>query len=377
MKNILIVSHYIRFLLQFELDNVRILQEMGYRVNYATNYMEENMYEDAKEEVEKKGVILHQVDFVRSPYNVRANIKAFHQLRQLMEEEHFDGVDCHTPMAGAIARMAAHATDTMPVIYTAHGFHFYKGCSIQNKLIYKNAERFLAKYTDALLTINHEDFSSAQKFRLRGKAYYIPGVGVDVDRISTLKPDKTCRKQLGIPEDAFVFASTGELNKNKNHETTIKAFKKAAIPNSYYIICGAGELRDYLNDVICRENLENRVLLLGFRTDVATLLNVSNVFLFPSIREGLGLAAVEAMAAGLPVIAADNRGSRELAQNGWDGILCEANNIEAFASEMKKFYLNYSGKSETNVEAARNFDIKTVDEKMRTIYHDVLDSREK
>lgn len=230
MKKFLIVAHYSRFLVQFELNDVRLLQSMGFEVHYATNYQQEDMFSGAIKIIQENGVILHQVDFVRSPYSIPANIKAYRQLKDLMVKEKFSGVHCHTPMAGALARLAANATHTVPVIYTAHGFHFYKGCPLKNKLIYQTAETFLARYTDAQITINQEDFAAAQKFPLRGKAYYVPGIGVDVKKISSVQVDRaTKRAELGIPQDAFVFISVGELNENKNHATVVRALAKADI----------------------------------------------------------------------------------------------------------------------------------------------------
>lgn len=142
MKKVLIVAHYSRFLVQFELNDVKLLQGMGYEVHYATNFEHEDMYADAVQVIREHGVILHQVDFVRSPYNISANIKAYKQLKHLMQTEMFAGVHCHTPMAGALARLAANAAHTAPVLYTAHGFHFYKGCPLKNRLIYQTAETF-------------------------------------------------------------------------------------------------------------------------------------------------------------------------------------------------------------------------------------------
>lgn len=313
MKKFLIVAHYSRFLVQFELNDVRLLQLMGFEVHYATNYQQEDMFSGAIKIIQENGVILHQIDFVRSPYNIPANIKAYRQLKNLMVKEKFSGVHCHTPMAGALARLAANATRTKPVLYTAHGFHFYKGCPLKNKLIYQTAETFLARYTDAQITINREDFAAAQKFPLRGKAYYVPGIGVDVKKISSVQVDRaTKRAELGIPEDAFVFVSVGELNENKNHRTVIRAFVKTDMANSYYLICGEGELKQEHLKLAEELGVSDRVRFLGFRTDVSEILRACDCFVFPSFREGLSVSLMEAMAAGLPCIASRIRGNVDL-----------------------------------------------------------------
>ena len=374
MKKFLIVAHYSRFLVQFEMNNVKILQEMGYEVHYATNYQQEDMYADAPQKIRDAGVVLHQIDFVRSPYNVPANVTAYKQLVALMQKEQFAGVHCHTPMAGVLSRLAAKATNTKPVLYTAHGFHFYKGCPIQNRLIYETAERFMARYTDALITINEEDYQAAKTFQLRGQAYKIPGVGVDTVEIGKKEIDICSkRKELGINQQAFVIMSTGELNGNKNHETAIKALAKANIDNCYYVICGEGENRSKLIRLAKTAAVDDKVLFLGFREDVKEILKSADLFVFPSMREGLGLAAIEALAAGLPVIAAKNRGSLEYYQK--DAVeLFEAQDYERLCAKIlkwKNILKNEQKRKEISLVAqkqARNFDCKVVMEKMKRIY---------
>lgn len=377
MKKFLIVAHYSRFLVQFEMNNVRLLQDMGYEVHYATNYWQEDMYADAPQRIQNAGVVLHQIDFVRSPYNIPANIKAYKQLKALMKKEKFAGVHCHTPMAGVLARLAANATGTKPVLYTAHGFHFYKGCPIQNKLIYETAERFFARYTDALITINEEDYQAAKSFSLRGKAYKIPGVGVDVEKIQAMQVDRAAkRSELNIPEDAFVMISVGELNDNKNHITTIKAFIQANIPNSYYIICGEGELKNELQNVIDENGMHSRILLLGFRTDIAELLKSSDLFLFPSKREGMPVALMEAMAAGLPCICGSVRGNKDLIKNNENGYITEKNTADEYGCIIKMIKKRPTIIQKISTEAKQTilhgYSRADVSEKMNNIYRNLL-----
>lgn len=374
MKKFLIVAHYSRFLVQFELNDVRLLQSMGYEVHYATNYEHEDMYADAVRVIREHGVILHQIDFVRSPYNVIANEKAYQQLKELMRMEQFDGIHCHTPMAGALARLAANATGTKPVLYTAHGFHFYKGCPLKNKLIYQTAETFLARYTDAQITINREDFAAAQKFPLRGKAYYVPGIGVDVKKISSVQVDRAKKRaELGIPQDAFVFISVGELNENKNHSTVIRALAKADIANSYYLICGEGKLKQQHFELAQKLGFSEKVKLLGFRTDVSEILRACDCFVFPSFREGLSVSLMEAMAAGLPCIASRIRGNVDLLKES--RYLFEPSDESTLCQLMQDAVNGVQVDQECaqNKKALEQFDVKNVSECMRKVYTAVLE----
>lgn len=368
-KKFLIVAHYSRFLVQFEMNNVKILQDMGYEVHYATNYQQEDMYEDAPQRIQNTGVILHQIDFVRSPYQIPANVKAYRQLKALMEKERFDGVHCHTPMAGVLARLAANATHTRPVFYTAHGFHFYKGCPIQNKLIYETAERIMARYTDALITINEEDYQAAQTFSLRGKAYKIPGVGVDVEKIQSMQVDRAeKRKELGIPEDAFVMISVGELIPRKNHITVIRAFKNASAQNVYYIVCGSGKLKEYLKEETQKLGVSDKVIFTGFRSDAVELMYASDLFCFPSVQEGLPVALMEAMAVGLPCIAGKVRGSNELLKEQY---LLDPMQVNEWSTAIERLSKGADDSGNENQKTMKRYGKDVVKEQMEKIYSEV------
>lgn len=375
MKKILIVAHYSRFLVQFELNDVHLLQNMGYEVHYATNYENEDMYAEAPKTIQENGVILHQIDFVRSPYALLDNIKAYRQLKSLMEKEQFSGVHCHTPMAGALARLAANATHTRPVLYTAHGFHFYKGCPLKNRLIYETAEKFLARYTDAQITINQEDFTAAQSFPLRGKAYKVPGIGINIR--TTTEEERTsykenARKKLKLPPQAYVFISVGEINDNKNHATAIRAFAKANFSDAYYLICGEGKKSSHLKELCESLGIEERVLFLGFRTDVKELLYAADAFVFPSYREGLSVALMEAMSANLPCIASYIRGNIDLLPNS--KLLFNPHDADALCSCMKLVRNPSVAQQEVKNNAGyiTNFSSEKVTEKMKKIYTEWL-----
>jgi len=255
------------------------------------------------------------------------------------------------------------------VIYTAHGFHFYKGAPKLNWLIYYPIEKICSYFTDVLITINKEDYALAQKKMKAKKVEYVPGVGIEVEKFAN--PGVTReqkREELGIPQDAKLLISVGELNKNKNHETIIKAIKELDV---YYVIAGRGDLQDYLQNLIDELNLTDRVKLLGYRTDVAELYAAADIFVFPSYREGLGLAAIEGMAFGLPLIVADNRGTRDFCQNNVNGAVCCPKSSEEFAYAIEKLLSNrelMENMKKTNMEKAKEFNNELINKKMQSFY---------
>lgn len=383
MKKALLVTTVSGFVPQFEMNNVRILQQMGYEVHYASNY-DMPSYGTDNHRLDGTGIIRHQIDFVRSPYSLK-NRSVYRQLKSLMEREHFDLVHCHTPMGGVMARLAAHATDTGPVIYTAHGFHFYKGAPWVNWLCYYPMERFLSRYTDQQLCINKEDYERAKKFHAE-YVDYVPGVGIDLEKVNRVQHiDINAKKRsLGISPDKKILLSAGEMIKRKNHETTIRAFAQLEDPSLMYVICGHGELETYLRQLVCELGLENQVLFLGYRSDIFEIYQMADIYLFPSFQEGLPMALLEVMASGLPVICSDIRGSRDLMREdisaelekewclcGGGALVKEAADVDAYVEAIRILIsdpelLRLCG--QCNAATLAQFTIQNIDKEMRRIY---------
>jgi glycosyltransferase involved in cell wall biosynthesis len=310
------------------------------------------------------------MEFQRSPLT-RDNYSAYKKLKKLIIEKNYDVVHTHTPVASVCARLACRNLDNVKVIYTAHGFHFFNGAPLKNWLIYYPVERWLARYTDILITINKEDYSRAQTLKAK-KVAYIPGVGLDTKKFGRVVVDKSAkRRELGVPDDAFVLLSVGELNKNKNHETIIKAVAKLNNPKVYYIICGSGSRKHYLNELAKNLGLEKQVKLLGFRNDIAEICKSADIFAFPSHREGLGIAALEAMAAGLPIVTAHIHGIIDYSVDGITGYTCNPADVDGFAKSIDKLLKcpeKRLAMAAHNIEAVKAFDISNVSKRMQEIY---------
>lgn len=241
------------------------------------------------------------------------------------------------------ARIAAHESRVKPyVIYTAHGLHFYKGAPYINWLLYYPAEKLLAHLTDTVITINTEDRMRVEKclkLRKKGHVEQIHGVGVDMDRFRKM-PETAAemRKELHIPDGAFHIVTAAELNANKNQQVIIEAIASLKKNDIYYSICGEGNMRAELEKIIADNGLTDRVRLLGFCKNMEKILQTADVFAFPSLREGLGIAAVEALACGVPVIAMNNRGTREYIIDGVNGIMCDKNDVRLFGKAISRMY---------------------------------------
>lgn len=383
MKKALLVTTVSGFVPQFEMNNVKILQEMGYEVHYAANFHTPS-YGTDNHRLDDTGIVQHQIDFVRSPYD-KKNFQIYKQLKQLMQQEQFDLVHCHTPMGAVMARLAAHATKTVPVIYTAHGFHFFKGAPLINWLCYYPMERWLSRYTTQQICINQEDYASAQKFRAK-YVDYIPGVGIDLSKIPHMTREQVLEKrhQLGVADDTIMLLSAGEFIKRKNHETVIRALAKLQDLPIVYVICGHGELESHLKGLVSELGLQERVLFAGYRSDIFEIYQAADLYVFPSYQEGLPMALLEAMGSGLPVVCSDIRGSRDLMEMSFAGtetaawkscaggaMVKRADDADAYA-EAIRWCLEDSERlqqaGQRNKEEAKKFTLACVEEKMREIY---------
>ena len=313
------------------------------------------------------------IDFKRNPFHP-GNIRAFIKLRELINENEFDIIHCHTPVGGVLGRLAAYKArkNGTKVYYTVHGFHFYKGAPLKNWLLYYPVEKICSKMTDVLITINKEDYTFALKNMYAKDIVCVPGVGIDVNKFKNVLIDKAFkRRSLCIPTDATLILSVGELNKNKNHEIIIKTLAKLKCKDLYYIVAGAGPLYDYLVELSINLGVDRNVKILGYRDDIPELYEIADLFCFPSKREGLPVSVMEAMANGLPCIVSDIRGNRDLVKNGENGILVKYNSVEeysvAITALLKKKEL-LSNMCKNNILEIEKYSVNNIVEKIRNLY---------
>lgn len=260
----------------------------------------------------------------------------------------------------------------LKVIYTAHGFHFYDGAPKKNWILYYPIEKYVSKYTDVLITINKEDYKRAISHFHEKRTFYVPGVGVDVKKFSDVCIDRNKRrKELGVSPEDFLLISVGELSVRKNQIVVLKALAEIKRKNPEisaqfkYILVGQGKLEEEYKKFIQSHSLEKTVTLLGFRTDIPELLKASDLFVFPSLQEGLPMALMEAMASGLPIVCSRIRGNVDLIEDGENGYLCDPGSDEEFTVKILTIYENNQKNHKiladighVNLNRIKNFNIK-------------------
>jgi glycosyltransferase involved in cell wall biosynthesis len=349
---------------------------MGYEVYMGVNRMN-------PEELDcDYDIKFYNQNIFRDVLDIKNNYIAFKNLMMLLKKEKIDVIHCNTPIGGVMGRICGKLGKVPKIIYTAHGFHFYKGAPLINRTLFRWAEMIMAHFTDAIITINHEDYMAAQKFKLRddGKIYYVPGVGVDTQNYRLENVDKSAlRDSLGLDYKDIVLIAMGDLIPRKNYNASIRAIAKARNTKIHFLICGRGSEKVKLEELAKKLHLDNQIHFLGFRSDIKELLQIADIFLFTTFQEGLPRSMMEAMAAGLPCIASKIRGNTELIEDGKGGFLFEPTDIDGFAEAINTLSENENLRKKmgvNNLETIKNFDIENIKNEMKTIYYEILGSNQ-
>ena len=400
-KKALMHAHTAYMVTQFNIDNIKILQDLGYQVDVACCWQDDDsaLSPEAMKERRKKlddlGCRVIETASLRKIFNISELSKAYKQLKNEVEKNQYQIVHTQSPIGGVICRLACRKARKLygtKVIYAAHGFHFFKGAPLKNRLIFYNVEKYCSKFTDLLITINKEDYDNAKKFKAKQVAY-IPGAGVDTHKFVASDDARTkVRRELGIDDDTIVLLSVGELIHRKNHAEVLRALKimkdngTLLTPDSdvrvqpkykiKYLIAGRGKIQNELEETIKHLGLQDYVQLLGFRRDVADVFAASDIYVFPSHQEGLPVALMEAMSVGMPVVCSRIRGNTDLISDGEGGYLFDSRNAKSLVAALNKALVDNETKraqmGEINVETMREFDKEKVNEVMKQLYEQLV-----
>ena len=319
---------------------IRHLTELGHEVHAA--------FRDNS--ADKQGLdlsVIHktfEIPFERSPLKVN-NIKAYFALKKVIDSGDYDVIHCHTPMGAVITRLAAGAARKRgaKVFYTAHGFHFYKGASRKNWLLFYPVEKLLAPRADVLITINQEDHDLAVRKKFRaGRILRINGVGVDLSKFSpaTGAEKLRARRELGLSEKQFVMLYAADLSKRKNQGMLFRALHRLRdqIPDACLLLPGQPILQKEYEEQCAQLGITGQVRFLGYRRDIDRLLAACDCVVSSSRQEGLPINLIEAAARGKYIIATDVRGNGDVVRQCGFGAVVKLNDDAAMASAICEFY---------------------------------------
>lgn len=393
-KKALMHAHTAYMVTQFNIDNIKILQSLGYEVDVACCWNDDDSalskeaLEAARKKLEDLGCEIIETASLRKILDIGELSKAYKQLKKRIDTKKYAIVHTQSPIGGVICRLAARNARKKfgtKVIYAAHGFHFFEGAPKKNWIIYYNAEKFCAKFTDLLITINQEDFKNASKKFKAGQVVYVPGAGVDIHKFAAAEDARErVRTELGLEKDTVALLSVGELIPRKNHVLVLDALKTMKEqglincedkPKVCYFIAGRGKIEAELKAAIEERGLSDTAKLLGFRRDVADVFAASDIYVFPSHQEGLPVALMEAMSVGLPCVASKIRGNVDLISEGVGGVFFDSHDWETLVEALEKMLSlsrnEWQEMGSVNMDTMQSFDKDTVNASMRQLYEEI------
>ncbi len=330
-KRILITSTDL-MMIQFLVPHVKNLVENGFEVELVCSNVGGRL-DEVRETLGEYVRAIHEVGLVRSPVSAK-NMSGYKDMKNVISKGSYDIIWTNEPVMGVATRLAARNARKKgtKVIYMVHGFHFYKGAPLLNWLIFYPIEKLMASQADMIVTVNREDYQRAKRMNVK-EIRYIHGIGINTDRLNVSDQQNDIREELGLGKNDFIVLSVGELNKNKNQKVIIQALEKLNDPEIHYLLCGKGDQLENLQNLAKDLMIEKNVHFLGYRRDVVHICSQSNLYVMPSLREGLPVATLEAMYCGLPVVASNIRGLVDVVKNGKSGYLCNPRDVQRF-SEM-------------------------------------------
>jgi glycosyltransferase EpsD len=375
MVKILYVTTISNMVNAFLIPHIKFLIEQGNEVGVAFNPIQE-----INPELKILGCQIYHVPFQRDPFK-RKNILAYKQLKKIVSEEGYQLVHVHSPVASLITRLACRKLSGVKVLYTAHGFHFFRGAPRKNWVIYYTLEKLAARWTDVVITMNEEDYFWAKKLKLRNnnQLYKVHGVGLNLNRFKPKKEEEKSklREEYMYSKEDFLIIYVGELCYRKHQDLLIKAVSKAKknISNLKLLLVGDGNQRDTYKALVHSLGLEKTVEFLGFRHDIDKLMNLSDLTVSTSRQEGLPVNVMEGMASGLPLIVTNCRGNNDLVKDGVNGFVIGIDDAEACANAIERLYNSQDLRVEfanKNLEIIRAYSLESVIEEMKVIYSEIM-----
>lgn len=367
-RKVLFTANTLRHLYLCHLPYLKFFKENGYEVHTATD---DDM---VLCNVSKS----FKLSLKRTPYSFK-NIKAIFELKKILNSEKYEIIHTHTPMGAVVTRMAVKLArlKDVKVIYTAHGFHFFKGCPWINYILYYPIEKILSRYTDMIITINNEDYEFAKKY-FKTDIRFVPGVGFNEEKFSnklSLIEQKQFRKSIGLNNDDYVISYVAEISRRKRHNYLLKTISKMDITNEKFLFIGDDSKIRIVKRLITKYKLDGVVKIIGFNNDVSKYLDITDLVVSVSKQEGLPLNVMEAMYKEKTIIVTDCRGNSDLIQHNVNGLVVGLNDKQGLIDAIK--CLKYNKKlakklGSNNKSIIGDYSIKNIMPKMEKIYEELL-----
>ncbi len=332
------------------------------------------------EEVRERGIPLAIFPDLLRQISPLHDLKALWKMRRFIQKGGFTIVHTHSSKAGILGRLAARQARTPVIVHTIHGWSFHDYMSPIIRWIYIFLERWIARFSDALVVVSDRDIQKGLQAGIgRREQYRCIRSAIPLDEFDPRQVDRQAiRQELGIPSDAVVVGNVGRFSSQKNPLDWVRvaALVGQASPQAHFLLVGDGPLRSQVEEALKQAGLAGRATLTGLRRDVPQMMAAMDIFLLTSLWEGLPRVIPQAMAMGLPVIANRADGVTEAIQDGINGFLCSPGEIEQMANScidlahhpLKRQEMGHRGQ----VYALQEFDLRRMISDLEALYDELL-----
>lgn len=324
MKKVLFTANSDRHILLCHLPYLKWFKDNGYEVHVVTNTDEAIPFVDVK----------HKISMNRSPFSFK-NIWAVFELLKILKNNKFDLIHTHTPVGSVITRIAYFlCPEKTKLIYTCHGFHFYKGAPVYYWLLFYPIEKILMNLVDILFVMNREDYEFSKQHFKNSDVRLINGVGFNRERLDvkvSRREISQLYKDLNISKNDFVISYVAEYSVRKRQCDLIKHLAKTNIKESNIkvLLIGDDAINGRLQKLVKKYNLNDVIKFVDFVDDIAIYYHISNLVISCSRQEGLPLNIMEAIYMKKLLLVSDCRGNVDLVKDGINGII---------VSDIRDFY---------------------------------------
>jgi glycosyltransferase EpsD len=321
----------------------------------------------------------YDVPITRNPISFK-NILAYRIIKEIILRNKYTIVHCHTPIGGVLGRLCSIKTrksneERVSVIYTCHGFHFYKGSSLITWVIYYSIEKILSHYTDCIVTINQEDYLTAKENFYARNVFKINGVGVNLQKFKSItNEEKTLlRNKYGFNNNDFILVYVAQFIPRKNHIffiNQISSLLKIIYKLKILFVGGEYLIKKY-KILVESKNLQDHILFMGYRKDLENIYPLSDIVISVSKQEGFGLNLIEGMACGLPVVCSKIRGHVDIVKPSINGFLFNLDDADEMKNRIFQLYTDvslYKTISKQNIIDVQKFSVINSVNGMAQIY---------
>lgn len=320
------------------------------------------------EALNRKGTRTIPIPTLTRDISLLQEIKTLLYFVTLFKTEKPDVVHLHSPKAGGLGALAARMVGVKKIIYTAHGWAFFEDRPWFQRVLIRAFSYAIVLLSHTTIAVSKKDSRAFDGWPLtKNKLVYIPN-GVALP--SPARPRAEARAALDFPQDAFIIGTIAELHKNKGLSYLIEAAEK--VPNATFVVVGEGEERKRLMLGIAAHHLEDRFILKGYVPDAHLYIRAFDVFVLPSVKEGLPYVLLEAGATEVPVVATTIGGIPDLIEHEKTGLLVPPKTPQALAEAVERLRsdagLRSSLSSSLKQKIEREFSFDVMIQKTTTLY---------